>query len=323
MTLAHRIVEQQNAWSHLNLFAVPIVLFGGGEWGRQHWIPILATLARWGIVQLMVVDRWPVAPPELSALSKEGGLQYFPWDTCFESEAAQLWKVAFIITGADAHAQVIYRLLEQTPSLRVIVCEKPCGESFKQIQGVFHACRQAGVILVVSDHYLLRAPVQYLLAHPHLVGAIGQMVYITAKMNESKCSGPCQGVVADMLVHLLDLLLILFPGARFMPTSACVAPALYQAHTTDETYCFCLGNLIVPGSSPITCELECGKQLAEDQKTLNFIGTQGRLDLNLVASSLDLTLNTNHSEEVHITWNPSWSYARLILQSLSLSLSSS
>lgn len=149
---------------------MPVVLFGWGEWTRKNWFPILVTLARWGVIHLTVVERWRVAPPELSALEQEGVLTYLPWESCFESTAAPLWRAAFVVTGASAHAQVIHHLLKKVPSLKVVVCEKPCGENLEQADAIFDACLHLGIVLLVADHYLLRPPVQHLIAYPeHLL----------------------------------------------------------------------------------------------------------------------------------------------------------
>jgi len=308
--------------------AVPVVLFGFGEWSKKHWFPVLANLARWGILSLTVVERWQIIPSELSGLAQEGVLDYLAWESCFESEAALSWKVAFVITSANAHAQVIHRLLEKVSSLKVIVCEKPCGESLNQAQAIFGACQRAGITLLIADHYLLRPPVQHLLIDPQPLLSIGELVQITAAINESKPTGPNQGVIADMLVHLLDVLLAFFPGAQFTPVSAYIAQGLSHAHNGHETYAFAIGRLYIPNRLSVPCYLECGKQLAEDRKAVTFMGREGTLHLDLIGNSLSLTRKkTDHgrdaratfSKGVYLKWNPTWSYARLILKSLSLS----
>ena len=52
-------------------------------WGleKKNWLPILVQLAKWGLVQLTVVDRWREVPAELATLIQEGVLDYLgrPW----------------------------------------------------------------------------------------------------------------------------------------------------------------------------------------------------------------------------------------------------
>ena len=211
-------------------FIPKVVLFGFGAWSQKSWFPILETLNRWGVIHLTVVEQKQIPPTELSQLTQAGLLS---WDQCFESAAAQTWEVAFVITGASAQATVVNRLLK-CQALKVIVCEKPCGESQQQAQAMFDACRQAGVQLLIADHYLLRPPVQHLLAYPELLRSIGELEYIGAVLNESQPTGPGQGATADLLVHLLDILFSFFPDAEFVPLTAFTAHAVEGAHTDDE-----------------------------------------------------------------------------------------
>lgn len=298
----------------------PVVLFGWGEWSKKSWFPVLVTLARRDVLNLTVVERWQVAPKELSALEQERVLNYLPWESLVKSQVTPIWKVAFVVVNAHNHATVIHWLLEKVKSCTVIVCEKPCGESLEEANAIFDACRRRGIILLVADHYLLRPPVQHLIGNPQPLLSIGEMVQITAVMNESKETGPNQGAITDMLIHLLDLLLILFPGAHFAPDTAYIARARHNAHTEDETYTLAQGSLIHNRCS-VPYQLECGKQLAEDRKELCFVGAKGRLHLDLISNSLTLTLNHESSKEVSLKWSPSWSYARLILKCLTLSSS--
>jgi predicted dehydrogenase len=212
-------------------FAVPVVLFGWGEWSQKRWFPILIALARWGVINLTVIERCQVAPPELSTLQHEGVLIYMAWESVVKSQMAPIWKVAFVVTNPAAHVQVIDWLLEKVKCVEVIVCEKPCGKNRDQAESVINACRQMRKILLIADHYLLRPPIQHLLRNPQLLLSVGEMVQITATLNESKETGPNQGAIADLLVHLIDLLIILFPGARFVPDAAYVARAQHRPHT--------------------------------------------------------------------------------------------
>jgi predicted dehydrogenase len=297
-------------------FAVPVVLFGWGDWSKKAWAAPLVTLARWSVIHLTVVDRWPVVPPgsELSALTDEGVLTYLAWDGL---KTDQLWEVAFVVTGADSHVPVICRLLEKAQRVRVIVCEKPCGQSLDDAQRLFEACRQIGVVLLMSDHYLLRPPVQYLLANRGLLCQVGELVEIIATLNETKASGPSQGVVADMKVHLLDLLLALFPSAEFIPETAQISRTRTRPHTSEEGYCSSTGWLLIPSRTPVLCRLECGKELAVDQKELTFVGTRGRIHLDLIANSFSMS----GRKEVYLRWTQPWSYGRLIIRALWLNTS--
>lgn len=296
------------------IFAVPVALFGCGTWGQKQWLPVLVQLARWGVIHLTVVDRGRVTPTALAALEQEGVLEYRSWDAFEATVVPCLWQVAFVVTSATAHLHVIRRLVELVPSLQVVVCEKPCAESYAQMAEAVAVCQHVGVRLLVTDHYLLRPPVQYVLKHPHLLRHIGEVVRITVAMNETAHTGPAQGVVADMAVHLLNVLCALFPGAQFVPETACIAHALQSPHTDEETYCVSVGQLHIPSALPVPCALECGKQLKSDQKALTIVGTHGRMHMNLIANTL--TLSTPHNSEEVLQWNPDWCYARLICLTL-------
>lgn len=296
------------------IFAVPVVLVGCGPWGRKQWLPVLVQLAQWGVIHVTVIDRWPVAPAELAALVQDGALEYLSWDEFVAAAVPGLWQIAFVVTSAKAHLGVIRRLVERAASLQVVICEKPCGESHAQMAEAVEVCQHAGIRLLVTDHYLLRPPVQYLLKHPHLLRPLGPVVRITVAMNETAPTGPGQGVVADMAVHLLNVLCTLFPGAEFVPETAFIAQALHHPHTDEETYCFSVGQLHIPGALPVPCALECGKQLASDHKALTIVGTHGRVHLNLITNTLTLSTHDN-SEEV-LQWTPDWFYARLICLTL-------
>lgn len=297
--------------------AIPVALFGWGTWSRRHWFPVLVRLARQGVLRLSVVDRWHDAPVELADLEQEGALTYVPWEDCFASPVASDWRTAFVVTNADRHAHVISGLLEQASNLRAIVCEKPCGQSLAQARTLFTACQRRAVALLVADHYLLRPPVQHLIDHPEYLRALGEIVQCTASLDERQEMGPDQGVMVDMLIHLLTLLHVVVPGAHFMPQTSYSARARHHAHTSDETYALCVGHLVVPGHPDVSCQLECGKQLAQDRKHLTFVGTQGRLHLDLITNSLTLNVKTPVVKDVYLQWNQPWSYAKLILRSLS------
>jgi predicted dehydrogenase len=301
----------------LNPFAMKVVLFGLGEWSQKSWLPILTTLSRWGAIDLTVVDRWPFAPARLSDLIREGVCTYLPWENCFEAGAAPPWNVAFVITSAVAQFEVTSCLVKHCPNLRVIVCEKPCGVSLEEANAMSEVCTRAKVMLVMADHYLLRPPIQHLIAFPNMLRSIGQIVSIRAALNELKSSGPNQGVTADLMIHLIDLLFSLFPDADFVPSAACMARVQEHPHTTEETYSFCCGSLLIPGHPPIVCELECGKQIKADRKELHIVGKNGEIHLDLYRNSLTVK-DPVDSEEVYLKWTHEWSYARLVLWCLSL-----
>lgn len=298
------------------MFAVPVVLFGCGVWSKKNWLPILVQLAQWCLVQLTVVDRWREVPAELATLIQEGVLDYLSWDRFESATGPWSWQIAFVVTSPEAHLRVIRSLVRRVPTLRIVVCEKPCGEDRAQMYAAVEACRRAGVPLFISDHYLLRPSVQQTLKHPHLLRDIGAIVRISAAMNEASATGPAQGVIADMAVHLINVLLMLFPGAEFVPNTAFVAHAMHNSHTNGETYCFCIGRLLMPSGPSVPCELECGKQL-EDRKEVLLVGTQGKVLLNLSANTLTISTNNPRSEEVQLQWHPTWSYARLVFLTLS------
>jgi predicted dehydrogenase len=278
-------------------------------------------LARWGLVDLSVIERWGSSkiPAKLRVLVQKGTLRYLAWGEDFEAGIAGGWRAAYVVTSATSHRQVILRLLDEAPNLRIIICEKPCGENLEEALEIFAACNRRGVALVIADHYLLRPAIQYLLAHPDLLPSVGTPTKIVAALKESKVTGPQQGVIADLLVHLLDLLLILFPGAHFEPVEAYTARALRSVATAFETYTYAVGKLNLPNGKVVRCELEGGKHLGDDDKRITITGTKGRLQIDLIKNTLSLSLKGEISKEVSLAWPAHWSYARLILRSLLLS----
>jgi predicted dehydrogenase len=301
-----------------NPVATPVVLLGFGEWSRANWFPILAELARWGVIDLTVVERreYLAEQTELQTLEQNGVLRRLAWEDRAETDIAARWRIAYIVTGAATHQHVIQELLKQCPGLKVIICEKPCGDGLGQALDIFDCCSQRGVALFVADHYLLRPGIQYLLTHSELLGLIGRPVRIIAKLNEAKDGGPSQGVIADLLIHLLNVLLVLFPGANFTPDVAYTAQALNISDTEQETYTLAIGSLTMPDGYTADCELEGGKQLVSDNKSIVLIGSEGCLEVDLIHNTLVLR-SKNRTEVIQPCKTP-WSYARLILKSLSL-----
>jgi predicted dehydrogenase len=304
-----------------NPLAVPVALFGLGEWSRKNWLPVLVQLARWGVIDLTAVERQacPERPPEFPSAEQEGVVSYVAWEEFTAVDVTARWQVAYVVTSAVAHHRVIHSLLEHAPNLKVIVCEKPCGESVEQALNIFEACRRRGVALLVADHYLLRPGIQYLLAHPEFLRAVGEPVRVVATINESKGAGPKQGVITDLLVHLVDLLMVLFPGSHFTPDTSYTAQVLDDAPAEHETYIMAVGSLNLPDGSVVHCALEGGKQLATDNKSITLVGKKGSLHLDLIRNTLTLLLKGEEAKEVLLTWLAHWSYARLILKSLALS----
>ena len=298
--------------------AIPAVLLGFGEWSRARWFPVLSELAGWGVIDLTVVERkeWLAAQSELHNLEQDGVLRCLAWEDRNEADMAAQWQVAYVVTSASTHQHVIHELLKQCPNLKVIICEKPCGEGLTQALEIFDACAQRDIALFVADHYLLRPSTQYLLTDSELPGLIGKPVRIIAKLNEAKSGGPKQGVIADLLIHLLDLLLVLFQGANFKPNVAYTAQAETVSDRDEETYTLAIGSLIMADGSAVDCELEGGKQLDSDNKSILLIGSEGSLELDLINNAI--MLRSKNRTEVIQPCKTGWSYARLILKSLSL-----
>jgi predicted dehydrogenase len=302
-----------------NPTVIPVVLFGLGEWSREKWFPVLVQLARWRVIHLTVVERTCFEyPKELQDLEREGLGRCLTWENQIISNGDFPWHVAFVVTKAEAHRSVIRALLKQSPHLKTIVCEKPCGESHEQARDIFDACQQRGVSLLVADHYLLRPVIQYMLSHPELICSIGKPMRITARLNEVKGTGPQQGVIADLLIHLLNVLQILFPGAQFVPDAAYLANALNAANTKHETYALAIGHLSMQDGAAVYCEIEGGKQLATNNKAIVLFGERGILHIDLISNILTLMLKDKQSKERYQPCETQWSYARLILRTLSL-----
>jgi predicted dehydrogenase len=301
-----------------NPVAIPAVLLGFGEWSRANWFPVLSKFASWGVIDLTVVERreYLAEQTELQNLERDGVLHCLAWEDRSESEITARWQIAYVVTSAATHQRVIHELLNECPQLKVIICEKPCGESLTQALDIADSCSQREVALFVADHYLLRPGIQYLLTHSELLSVIGKPVRVIARLNESQNGGPKQGVIADLLIHLLDLLLVTFPGTVFRPDVAYTAQAMNVHDPERETYTLAIGQLILPDGSSVDCELEGGKQLDSDNKSLVLIGGEGCLELDLIHHTLILK-DANRTEVIQ-PCKTQWSYARLILKSLSL-----
>lgn len=295
------------------LFPIPIVLFGFGEWSQKRWFPILLVLARWQIIHMTVVDIWEAPPSELAVMESEGVLTYLPFRQLLESAEKQqfLWKFAFVVASSESHLSICQTLIEHAPFLQAIVCEKPWGMNSLKAAEVIAAAEARGIIMMVADHYLLRPPIGYLMKNPGIIRSVGDIKLISAHINERKGLGPhlSVGVVFDLLVHLLDLLAVLFPGGYFEPDASAIGRS-FGAETSKETYCLTIGQYIVPEAQSIPCQLEGGKQLPEDKKDLIIEGTTGVIEINLFSNTLRII---NGEEEVNKQWEQDCTYAKLIL----------
>jgi predicted dehydrogenase len=292
---------------------ISVVLYGWGEWSRAKWAPILVDLARRHMIILTVVDCWPVAeiPDDLLALVLEGVLRYHAWKDEFETDIAASWLVAFVVTSPAAHQEVIHRLLDKAAQLERIVVEKPSGQSLEQALDIFDSCEKLGLTLIIVDHFLLRPAVQFLISYRELLRWIGKPMTIVASIVEARLTGPPQGVIADLLVHLINLLVAIFPGARFEPHQAFIANAL-EADTRYENYVLAMGSLKLPNGQEIFCEIEAAKCL-EDRKSVTVIGSNGKLQLDLISNTLTVACEGQNLKEVSLEWGKSWTYETLIL----------
>jgi len=296
----------------------PVALFGCGTWATKHWIPELVQLSRWNVIDLTLIDKWKSrdCPDEITVLQRNGIIRYLDWETFSTCEHPPQWKIAYVVTSPSAHYYVIKSLLQKVPALRVIVCEKPCGDSIKQAFEIYKACPHHGVTILIADHYLLRPGLQYLLYDPAVLNSIGTPTEVIALINEAGKGGPRQSVIADLVVHLLDILLILFPESHFLVDDAYTAQISEEEKSYPETFVLVIGRLILQDGSQVRCHIQGGKRLSNDNKSIKFIGPKGQLQLDLIENSLTLKLVSG--EEVHLKWEPEWSYGKLILKSLSL-----
>lgn len=317
----HPILANPSHHSFLGFpsFPIPIVLFGFGEWCRKRWFPILLVLARWQIVYLTVVATREVPPSELAAMESEGVLTYLPFRQLLESAERQKfpWKFAFVIASSESHLSICRTLIEHAPFLRAIICEKPFGTDSREASEVIAEAEARGILIMIADHFLLRPPIEYLMKNPELIRSLGDIKFISAHINEQKRSGPhlSTGVVCDMLVHMLDILAVLFPGGFFEPETTAIGRA-FGAETSKETYCLTIGRYVMPEAQPIPCQIEGGKQLPDDKKDLIIGGTTREgttrtMEINLFSNTLRI-LNGEH-EEVNKQWEQDWTYAKLLL----------
>ena len=81
-------------------------------------------------------------------------VQYVPFASC---ETLGELEAAIVVTGARDHLSTIKGILSSCRELRVLICEKPCGDSLAEFADAHHLCEAAGVQLVVSDHSNLHA----------------------------------------------------------------------------------------------------------------------------------------------------------------------
>jgi predicted dehydrogenase len=296
---------------------IPCLLIGLGRWGRDRYFPVLVQLARWGVIDLTLVEQYPIskAPSEVLDLESVGLLRFRNWAAPIEADVAALWQVAFVVTDASSHRLVIRRLLEEAPNLRTIVCEKPCGDSLEQFLDIDADCKRHGVVLVVADHFLLRPAVRFLIANVEWLRSIGTPSSIVASITESGGNGPSQGVIADLAVHLVNILFLLFPGASFTLSHAYLARVVDGTHGRSEDYTLAIGVLNLEGGSTIPCELEVGKRVGDD-KSVTIVAPKGRLKLDLIGHRLTLLATGRELQEVILQWEGNWNYGPLILSSI-------
>jgi predicted dehydrogenase len=298
----------------------PVLLFGGGgEWSTRHWLPVLAQLARDGKIYLTVVELRPLSecPLNLQVLQRDGLLRYLTWGD-FEKSAQGPWRLAIVVTSPSSHCHVIRTVLRHAPDVKIVIIEKPCGDVIEQALEIFGACDRRGVALLIADHYLLKPGVQFLIGRPDILNSIGEPVEIVAVIDESRLGGPQQDVIKDLIVHLINLMCVLYPGAHFTPNTAFTAQVLNSAVAGRETFTHAIGRLNLKDGSAVECDLEAAKGIVIDKKSMTLVGTKGRIELDFINNSLKIALKMKNSTEVNMQWQIQWSYKPLILKSLSL-----
>lgn len=289
-----------------------VALFGLGTWGRLYWAGPLLEMAKQGFVQLTLVDKSSESPwwfrdavaaeveihvPDLEKCCEADDLtnptlpdhtillshEQLRYASSSSIDGLRDLEAAIVVTGAWDHLAVIRSIFAMCPHLTYLICEKPCGDSMLEFIEIYSLCRDAGVQLVVTDHYLLRPNVQTWLSDPEYLVSVGQASVIEAFMLEAKSDGPPdQDANLDMLVHPLNLLHALCPSGRLEPDRVCKGRGLMNPHAA-VTYCFVEGCWVC-SEGRIPCRIEVGKQL-EDKKELVFGTSETPRELQLGSGS--------------------------------------
>lgn len=271
-----------------------ICLFGVGSWAQRAWLPALWPMIEAEEVRLTAVDL-PLSVSEinpknqwLELLVQQGKVAYLPW-----SRLPRLVGVDVVVIAAPArrHLEILSRVLSEARDLTWVLCEKPGGDSLPQFEDMLALCAQATVSLAVVDHYLLRPQVAAWRARPSSRNGLAAVRRIEAALLERNREGPDQDVNLDMLVHILNILRVLYPDSQFRAGAAWFARLAERPHV-NVTHALVEGELDL-GERRVPCLFEVGKSAPENRKELV-------LEMPDVVEKLDLAPGA------------SWSYSGLL-----------
>jgi len=201
---------------------------------------------------------------------------YLSWS---KYEELPLLDVAVVAVNAQSHCDVVVTLSQLDAPPKVIVCEKPGGDSREEFQQMRLACDEHGVRLLIADHYLLRPTIQEALRSNQLGSISNSLTQIHGYALEKDTGGPAQGAHTDILVHLVNLLRTLLPQAIFQIEQSVFAQAQENPYA-DVTYIQVNGHLLC-GAQDIELLLEAGKHLPADRKEILFQAENVELRLDL------------------------------------------
>lgn len=285
----------------LSLPPIPVSLVGFGSWAKKRFFPILKVFHEWGVIELTVIDLFE-RPPDLPRT-----IDYMPWSVWGREKRA--CRVAFVVCSSQAHFEVCRELME-LPSLKVLVCEKPFCVKRAEAVEIFKVAKNQRVSVIICDHYLLREEAAAVNAEN--IRSLGRIVKVRGCLNEKTADGPHigVGVVLDLMIHLIDWLHILFPQGRFEPKDTMISPS---SDGDYPVYAWVSGHYYwLNGCFPV--DLESGKEMPEDEKSIEILGTEGEIRINLKEHRLQI----KNQEGVQIKeWkDKEWNYSRLILLAL-------
>ena len=212
----------------------------------------------------------------LQLLVQQGKAAYLSW-----SRLPRLVGVDVMVIAAPArrHLEILKRGLSVAGDLTWVLCEKPGGDSLPQFEDMLGLCAKASVNLAVVDHYLLRSQFVAWRARRSSRNGLEAVRRIEAALLERNREGPDQDVNLDMLVHILNMLRVLYPGSDFGVGAAWFARVAERPHA-NVTHALVEGALRL-GQQRIPCLFEVGKSAHEDRKELVLEMPDGveRLDL--------------------------------------------
>ncbi len=247
-----------------------ILIYGGlGDLARHRIIPALDRLSNEFALEFAIVDTEPSTSENYYQFGKE------PLTEC---------DAAIISTPNNRHRTIAIKALDS--GLHVL-CEKPIANTLEAAEDILRAARKhPAQVSMMSNHYVYKPAVrEVILNWEGYARQIGDLESLEARVLESsgvegrewllekdKSGG---GVAMDTGIHLVSIIGELF-GYEKIRVSKAVTKRDKGASGDGETYAHILLRI---GDVPI--ETEVGKWMANTRKDIIFIGSKGRIEIDI------------------------------------------